>query len=127
MPNTHKPKKHGPPSKRPAPARPKQAPQRVPAGSTRDLATRVFHQLLDEKAAPESVVDGLRAAGLDPETIGELLRAVRGCIEFAEQLPADVDDFDADDVTDYLAEDLDIDPEVASDVVESFYALGEEA
>lgn len=131
MPTPHKPKK------RPAQSRPhRQPPQQPhppspqrgrPARSTQELATRVFHQLLDEKATPETVVEGLRKAGLDAETLGELLRAVRGCIEFAEDLPADVEDFDADELADYLCEDLEIEPDLALDVVDAFYSLGEEA
>jgi len=131
MATPHKPKK---PAKRPAPAahrhsQPQPPPPKRsgPARSTQDLATRVFHQLLEEKATPETVVEGLRAAGLDAEKLGELLRAVRGCIEFAEDLPADVEDFDADELTDYLCEDLEIDPDLAIDVVDAFYSLGEEA
>jgi len=126
MPNAQKPQKRRPAPPRVTRAAPRQSLPRDGAG-TRALATRVFRQLLEEKAAPETIVDGLRAAGVDPAALGELLRAVRACIGFADDLPEEVQDFDADDLTDYLTADEGVDPDVAFEVVEAFFSLGEEA
>jgi len=115
-------------SRRPAPARPAPASARpAPAHPTERLARGVFVQLLEQKVAPEAIVDGLSDAGLEEEAIGELLTAVRACITFVDALPDDAEELETDDLADFLVAEKDIDAEVALDVVEAFFSLGEEA
>ncbi len=129
MPTPKKPRKPAGPPHRKLDGKPRPSPQTQAAtehktpGQT--LAESAFVQLLDAKATPEAIIGMLRAKGLTNEGAAQLLKAVRACLEYAESLPADADELDSDDLTDYLIEKRNTQPEMAIDVVDAFFFLGE--